>query len=239
MARIYHTWHGFYPTTFANTASFAQSSTFRIDDVTLFGSIAPGGSWCMSYWCKCPNTFSGVFEAFSHPSGPGAGRFFMQHLPSFLIFNHFAYDGATLQQNQLWTSGTVGGLRDNNWHHIAIVSNSYSWDVNDISLHVDGVNVGLVLRAQLTAATPAWTPGSFGRILSASNPGPYLFDEFSFFNYAPSISGLYNGGTPGNLGSLATPPLNWARGENNLDDSGSLADVLTSPHTQIYSTDVP
>jgi hypothetical protein len=239
MARIYHTWHGFYPSMFSNTASFAQSSTFRIDNITLFGSIQPGDSWCVSFWNKCPSSFFGLFESFRQSVGPGQGAFFLQHLSPYLIFNHFAYDGVALKRNRLWTNGTVGGLRDGNWHHISIVASNYSWDINDLTLYVDGVDVGVVLSSELTALTPAWTPAATGRILSASNPGPYLFDEFAFFNYSPSISDLYNGGTPGNLGSLATPPLNWARGENNLTDSGTLADVLTAPFSPIYSTDVP
>ena len=221
---------------FANDYSFYESSIWRMTGATCLANVAPGDSWALSMWIKTSVAFATELPFLTMVSTPGAGYWRLRFAPTYIYFDHLVQFGGNLR-NRIITSY---GINDNTWHHVAVIANSYTYDFADVDLYIDGLAVGSKFT-QITPASLPWSATGDAEILASSKSGEIYLDEWAFFDYAPAIADLYNGGTPGNLDLLPTSPLNWLRGENNLTDSGTLADTITpvSVNPPIYSTDVP
>ena len=225
--------------TFTNTHSFeTQPTVCQLTGATALGGASVGSSWAISLWFKFDPAFTSIHIPFFQSCSPGAGFFRFWMTSGSIVFEHIIVAVAPFQRrNQI---RVLNGYRDGNWHHLSVIATAYSYDVNAIALYVDNVNVTSVQRNEINTTPAVWTPGATAQILPNSNAGAVLYDEIAVFNYAPSNSDLWNGGTPGNLNLLATPPINWLRGETNTLDNGSLADTLTESNPPVYySTDVP
>lgn len=234
MGRIYHTWHGYYPVTFANAKSYSLPGTTRVDwpgATADFGGVVP---FSISFWAKTSAT-SGI---------PGP----LQKINQFGIFYQFSGAGNVRPQIRLFSASSTSsyiGIRATSyeavgtgWHHVG-VSCDGSGTTAGFKMYINGAAV---------SATPV-VSGSFVSVTSffeirvgtyfGNNWNGYI-DEVALFSAeltASDFANIYNSGTPADIGSLT--PVFWARFEDSLIDEVSGYVGMDPLGAGSYSSDVP
>ena len=220
-----------------NTHSL-EVNGFRFTNTGYSGITNAGVTQTISFWFKIPSSSTGSVIICDVPLDPGAGRARLSLFNSY-VFAEFEVSSGGLQRDQYWTN--PNGYRDNSWHHLTWQIDGYTYDNSDWTLWVDGVEVGSVLRNQLTSSTP-WSVDSgasttYGNTASVSGA---KVAQMAYFNVAVSGVTLYNSGAVFDLNSLATGPVEWYQYAENIDNSGSSGvNGSASSGTASYSTDVP
>jgi hypothetical protein len=224
--------------TFENTYSMSQQNNALVRVAGLSGLASPGSAWGISGWFKIPASNTTTISLAGHDATPGAGRFTVALANTAIILEVIVVNQGQ-KRDQIWTQPT-GGYRDNNWHHIYVGTSGYSYDITTVEIFIDGIKRSVLLRNELLAAD-TWTITSGALTGQSSGVGTGTFiDELAYFNYNPGAAACYNSGVPFDLTTLATPPTDYLRFENNLTNSGSnggTAALVTGAMS--YSTDVP
>ena len=220
-----------------NTHSL-EVNGFRFTNTGYSGITNAGVSMTISCWFKIPATSTGTIILCDVPLDPGGGRARLS-LTNTYIFAEFEVSSGGLKRDQVWTS--PDGYRDDQWHQVVWRVDGYTYDNNDWTLFVDGVNEGSVLRNELTSATP-WTVDSgatttYGNTTSVAGA---KIAQLAYFDYSLSGVTLWNGGTVFDLSALPKGPVEWYNFAENIDNAGSSGvngTVLAG--TASYSTDTP
>jgi hypothetical protein len=221
-----------------NTHSL-EVGDFKFLNTGYSGITNAGVSMTVSCWFKVPPAITSQIIISTVPLDPGDFGRARLSLINTSVFAEFEVSDGTLKRDQVWTSPNA--YRDDQWHQVVWQVDGYTYDTADWTLWVDGVNVSVYLRNDLTSATP-WSVdvgascayGSTGVLAGAK------FAQLAYFDYSLSGLTLWNGGTVFDLNSLPTGPVEWYQYAENIDNSGSSGvDGTPSAGTASYSTDVP
>ena len=232
--------YGVGPSGFSNVASRNFNGSV-IGSFNGLSFLTPGSAFGVSFWAKMPVSGSASVVLFQSPLTPNDGFvFFIRAGLGTAIANQLNFEFivsiANIQyRDQIYTSGP--SKRDGLWHHYYIGTDGYSYDITTVRLFVDGVDSTTLIRNEITA-TQGWATNgqsqTFGNLSGARS------DELAFFDYNPGAATCYNAGVPFDLSTLATPPTDYFRFENNLTNLGSNGGSAASlSGTPSYSTDVP
>lgn len=240
----YHTWHGFYPVTFAS----AQSIAFSGSSASYIEISSPSSALdfdffinthTVSVWAK-HNAIAGddhLLIGNSTQSNATIG-WSMAVIGGELWF-WVAGGGSGNRDFKFSDASMVAALTDGDWHNIVFVQPTPA-TLNDAYWVIDGVVYAGVNDTRTLDST---TIGG-NTYYSGVRPGGGSFmdgkvDEMSIFTPALSLAdaqSIYNAGTPGDLSSLS--PAAWWRFEGNLNEEGG-ADSWTNAGGATFSTDVP
>ena len=211
---------------------------FRFFNTGYSGITNAGVSMTISCWFKIPATSTGTIVICDVPLDPGGGRARLSLANSYILAE-FEVSSGGLQRDQVWTS--PNGYRDDQWHQVVWQVDNYTYDSNDFTVFVDGVDAGSVQRNDLTSATP-WTvdPGGTTQYQDSTAVSGAKIAQLAYFDYSLSGVTLWNGGTVFNLDSLPKGPVEWYNFAENIDNAGS-SGVNGTPAggTASYSTDTP
>ena len=201
------------------------------------GGGGVGSTFTYTCWFKMPSAVSSTVILFTCDIDPGNGYFRFSLLNSFLFFENQTSEASILRRDQVWTN--PNGYRDDAWHHLVLHSNNYTTNASDLTIYVDGVDVGTVLRDEVKPT--AWSfDGNNTQYLNTGAVTGARITQIGYFDSIVSAATLYNGGTPLDLNSLGTPPIEWYQFVNNLNNDGSSGvHGALSAGTPSYSTDHP
>ena len=235
-------------TPFSNVNSLSFDGT---DDTLSIGSVltpsATSGS--ISGWAKVPSSNTGQMPilAWSNITNSSfTARVFLTIRNGKARFYH--QDSTNIDI----VEGNTSGLNNNNWHHVAVVSNgsSYVLYVNGSAETLSvplGTNSGDWV-ADMVGTLELTEMGASRRASGLSSDfGQGLLDEVALWDSAltaSNITAIYNSGVPNDISSLN--PVGWWRmGDNNgasgttITDQGSGGNNATLLNGPTFTTDVP
>ncbi len=209
----------------------------RFTNTGYSGITNAGVSMTISCWFKIPASSTGSIIIATVPLTPGAGRARLSLFNTY-IFAEFEVSSGGSKRDQVWTN--PNGYRDDQWHHVVWEIDNYTYDTASWTLFVDGVDVSVYLRNELTSATPWVTSGSVTEYGNTTAIAGARLAQLAYFDYAISGVTLWNGGAVFDLNTLPTGPVEWYQFPENIDNTGSSGvDGTISTGTPVYSTDVP
>lgn len=245
MARIYHTWHGFYPVTFVNTNSifFPATTDYAISSPNNsynFGNGTTDSPFSVALWFNVTNLLTtggglickgdsvlNTYEWDLDIQLGGNVRIILRDAgiaPRIIRFS-----------NQILTSAT--------WTHVVATYDGSS-NASGLNIYING---SIENASALTVGSYVSMHNLGGELKVGAQPNSSAFggkiDNIGIFNKELSpaeVLECYNGGTAVNYAStsMAANLYDNFEFENNAT-SGVLGNTLTLQGTTTYSTDVP
>ena len=240
---------------------FANTKSVTFDGVGDYATVSPG--WIAS---DADYTLSMWLNVDTFPAPPLSFALCTTLASSLSLFPAGKAQFET-RTGSNWAFGVkevLSGAAEDTWFHLAMVKQAnVPSGSSTFTYYVNGSSVGTFVKSPV-AATYAFGSSAgaaqvvfVARYTSAGYYGNILLDEMAIFTSIPSgrggaldataISGIWGGGTPSSLSSLA--PRNWYRMGDGTEagsgttvyDMGASAGTTTDMTlvTAAYSTDVP
>ena len=236
---------------------FANTKSVTFDGVDDYATVSPGwiasdADYTLSMWLNV--------NAFPASSLDFALCTTLASCLSLFPGGKATFETRTYSNFAFGIKEVLSGAAEDTWFHLAMVKQAnVPSGSSTFTYYVDGNSVGTYVRSPVAATYAFGTGGAaqtvfVARYTSSSYYGNILLDEMAIFTSAldaTAISGIWGGGTPSSLSTLA--PRNWYR----MGDGASVGGTSDSASTvydmgsakggttdmtlinAVYSTDVP